>query len=86
MRRMGEHAVQDPDDPVALAFEVALARVRRLPTVNTETAAAVLGMSYWALLRAVDRGDAPVRHWRRGRHIRWVSADLLRFIGRDAEA
>jgi hypothetical protein len=51
------------------------------PTVDGQTAAAVLGCSYWCLLELAKRGEAPVAPLHLGRHLRWPTLPLLRAVG-----
>ena len=56
------------------------------PTCRVAEAALVIGVSEWALRRAINSGDAPVPVIRLGRRIIVPVAPLRRLLGLDEEA
>jgi predicted DNA-binding transcriptional regulator AlpA len=53
-------------------------------TVNTETAAQVLGISTWALYQAANAGTCPIEPIRIGRRLVWSKARLAELLGIDS--
>lgn len=59
----------------------ALERARAQPTVDTETAAEILGISADVLWRGAQKGTGlPIPFFRAGRRLRWPSKPILALV------